>query len=362
MNLLLFNLATDAKHVTLASGLRWLEELARYFQHIDVVTMYEGEHRLPPNVRVWSVGREKGYSRYRRVLRFYRVVLKVVQTRQIDVAFTYMIHSFAVLFWPIGLMFRIKNVLWYAHRATPLGLRLAHLLVGRVVSSTPEGFRLRSNKVHFVGQGIDVSIFNRVGVDRDPTVFRIISVGRIAPIKGLDILLDSLLGWTTPDGRPWELHIIGAATSDTERAYEKEVIKKCDSLRRYGTVHNHGRLNQREIAALLKSANVFVNLSGTGSLDRAIVEAMATGCPVLSCNDAFRSIAEHASYPEGCIARSASVIPDALKRIAQLDQAARLALEERMYELVVSNHSLDGLIRQLIAILKASAKKGTCAA
>ena len=37
MNLLLFNLATDKTHVTLAFGLRWVEELARHFSHIDVV-------------------------------------------------------------------------------------------------------------------------------------------------------------------------------------------------------------------------------------------------------------------------------------------------------------------------------------
>src|SRR3954451_6280107 len=119
MNLLMFNLAVDQEHVTLGFGLRWIEALSRRYEHVDVVTMFAGRYQLPPNVQVWSVGRERGYSKCRRVLRFYSIVRRVMRERRIDVVFTHMIPIFAVLFWPIARLTGRRSVLWYAHGATP---------------------------------------------------------------------------------------------------------------------------------------------------------------------------------------------------------------------------------------------------
>jgi glycosyltransferase involved in cell wall biosynthesis len=361
VNLLLFNLTVDEKHVTLAFGLRWIEELACRFDHVDVVTMHKGQYHLPANVKVWSVGRERGYSELRRFFRFYFIVWRILRQRQIDVVFTHMIHVFVILFWPLGKIFGIRNVLWYAHGATPIGLRLAHMAADRVVSSTPEGFRLRSKKVKFLGQGVDTALFGS-GRRTNASVFRVLSVGRIAPVKGLEILLDVMNYWHTPDGRPWELQIVGAATSESERAYEAEMIHKAELLQKIGRVVLSGRLNPAEIAELLKQADVFINLSRTGSLDKAIVEALATGCPVISCNEAFRALAEEGGCNNFSISCNAGELASALTRVACMSSLERADLERRLRDLVVKNHSLDGLIERLHTVLISMISKKTIVA
>lgn len=350
MNLLIFNLATDADHVTLGFALRWIKELSNHFDHIDVVTMYEGRHDLPGNVTVWSVGREKGYSEIRRIWRFYCIIARILKLRRIDVVFTHMIYIFAVLFWPIAKVSRIKNVLWYAHGTVPFGLRVAHLAVDKVVSSTEEGFRISSSKVAYIGQGVDLNLF-KPSVTRDRSVFRIISVSRISPVKGLDILVDALNNWRTIDGRLWELTIVGSATSETERKYEADFITRVRSLEQYGKINIRGRLNAEEIAQLLQQSEVFINLSATGSLDKAIIEAIASGCIVLSCNDAFVSIAQKHGFSECCLDRSFESVKSTLSRVSGFSKDESDILSKKMQSVAMKGYSLERLTSDLMDIL-----------
>ncbi len=352
MNLLLFNLATDRTHVTLAFGLRWIEELARHFSHIDVVTMYEGSHELPSNVTVWSVGREKGFSEPRRVIEFYRILFTILRRKSIDVAFTHMIHSFAVLFWPISKLLGIKNLLWYAHGAVPIGLRFAHVAVDRVVSSTPEGFRIPSHKVAYIGQGVDVGAFAQESIrQHDNGEFRILSVGRISPVKGLDTLLDALEQWKDSSARRWRLDLVGGPTSPLEENYYLRLKQRAENLRDAGTICFHGRLDPAQIRQFLGSADVFVSLSHTGSLDKAIVEAMASGCLILSSNKAFCSIASREGFQECCVEPFPESVAMGLTRMAAFDRQAGESLSKRLQEVAMRNHSLDRLIQRLREIL-----------
>lgn len=353
MNLLMFNLAVDDKHVTLAFGLRWIEILAGRFEHIDVITMTAGHHQLPHNVTVWSVGRERGYPEWLRALRFYWLLWRILRQRRIDVVFTHMIPVFAVLFWPVGLLTGLKNVLWYAHGATPRMLKLAHRLVDRVVSSTPQGFRLASDKVSFIGQGIDAARYQVAGRIAD-TTFHILTVGRLAPSKGLDLLVSALADWKS--AVDWHLTIIGDGTSESEYRYAEALRQQAQDTLGPDRVTFTGRLDPDEIVPFLAKSDVFINLSSTGSLDKAMVEAMASGCPVMSSNDAFREIAVTEGFPECAVEHSQQGLRAELDRLLSMSAAERHALGTRQAVVARRDHTLDGLIQRLHDILAANAR------
>lgn len=348
MNLLMFNLAVDEKHVTLAFGLRWIEALAECFDHIDIVTMTAGHYRLPDNVAVWSLGRERGYPKWLRVLRFYWLIWHILRQRRIHVAFTHMVPLFAILFWPVGRFTGQRNVLWYAHGSTPITLKIAHRLVDHVVSSTPEGFRLLSDKVSFIGQGIDVTRYRLAPRTPAPT-FRILTVGRLAPSKGLDLLIDALSVW-----RPainWHLILVGDGTSAQEMDYAAALRQRAMDVLGAPRVTFTGRLDADAIATLMSQADVFVNMSQTGSLDKAIIEAMASGCPVVSSNDAFRAIAYASGFPRCAIDHTAEALLVALDWLIDMDVTGRETLGRQQALVARRDHSLDGLIRRLHATL-----------
>ena len=350
MNLLMFNLAVDAEHVTLAFGLRWIEELAKRFDHIDVVTMCERTHQLPSNVKVWSVGRERGYPKWFRVLRFYWLLARVWRERPPRVAFSHMIPLFSIFFSPVARLTGCPSILWYAHGATPRTLRLAHHLVDRVVTSTQQGFRLRSEKVSVIGQGIDLDLFPYQR-RTSGLVFRVVTVGRLAPSKGQDVLISALNDWRPADDRPWKLTIVGDATSDSERVFADKVRRQAQAVSAPNRVEFTGRLPPSDIAGHLREADVFVSLGTTGSLDKAIVEAMASGCPVISCNDAFTALAAAGGFANCVIGNDERAIRVGLANYLALDQHQRDQIAERQALVAKTDHGLNGLVDKLSSIL-----------
>ena len=353
----MFNLAVDEEHVTLAFGLRWIEAISRHYERVDVVTMRTGAYSLPSNVRVWSVGQELGFSKLRRALRFYAIVVRILRERPISVVFTHMIPIFAVLFWPLARIARLHNVLWYAHGATPPTLRLAHRLVDRVVSSTPEGFRLPSDKIVFLGQGVETNIY-KPAVRRSGEILRVVTVGRIAPSKGIDLLIEALV--ECGKNLNYHLTIVGAPTTESEKVYANTLQRHVDGLPLRHRIDFVGRKSAKEIALLLATCDVFVNLGTTGSLDKAIVEAMASGCPVISSNDAFARIARENGFPHCAIERSAQAVCSALSALAAMPAFLRQELADRQSQVAYRDHTLDGLITRLCKILDAETKQTAC--
>lgn len=340
MNILVFTLAVDESHVTLGFAVRILRALAERFESVDVVTMYAGTYDLPPNVRVRSVGREHNVSKPRRLLAFYRHVLAVLGERKIDVAFTHMIHLFAWLFWPLAGLRRIPTLMWYAHGAVGASLRLAHRAVDRVVTSTPEGFRIRSRKVRFIGQAVDTSVFTPVTRTTSRTL-RLVTVGRIASSKQIDLLIEALEQWRRVD---WRLTIAGGATSTIEQEYFDRVRARYQDAR----VTWLGRIEPQAIADILHRSDVFINLSTTGSLDKAIIEAMATGCAVLSSNEAFVALAHAEGVSECIVQPDVESIMAGLERMMSID---RTGLGNRL-RAIADQHAFHGFIDRLAAELE----------
>lgn len=354
MQLLMFNLAVDAEHVTLAFGLGWIERLAGAFERIDIVTMRKGKYRLPANVHVVSAGLEHGYPLWWRIIRFYALTIRILLTRRPAIAFAHMIPEFALLFWPLSVLWRIPLILWYAHGATPRNLRLAHRLVDHVVSSTPEGFRLPSGIVTFIGQGIEPKRFcYRVRTKSD--TLRLISVGRLAPSKGQETIIKALALFGRTHAIPWHITFVGGPTNEQEQVHGQHLLDLANELLPAGSFTFTGRLDADEVAAWLAQSDLSLNLSTTGSLDKTILESMAGGCPVFSSNDAFRTIARAEGFADCVVEETAESLNEGLNRFVAMAPEAKQELARRQSAVALRDHSIDGLIERLVRLLQSFA-------
>src|SRR5262245_2885224 len=117
LRLLLFNLKTDADDSNLGFTTDWINALAPLCEYIDVVTMQSGRVTIADNVRVFSVGKERGYGDVRRTLEFYRILSRLLRERQYDVCFAHMMPLFAVMGAPLLKLWHVPVVLWYTHKA-----------------------------------------------------------------------------------------------------------------------------------------------------------------------------------------------------------------------------------------------------
>lgn len=343
-DLLLFNLAADADDPLLNFALGWVNRLASRFRHIDVVTMRQGRLTLPSNVTVWSVGKEKGYSEFRRMLEFYRILFKLRRQRRYVACFAHMMPLFTLMGAPV--LPGIPITLWYAHRQPGRVLQWATKVSKHVVTSVATAFPLKTPKLIVIGQGIDTDFFAPDGTMPDPVPY-IVHVARLMPIKEQASLIRALTDLP-------EAHavFIGEVPPEADTAYKDELMALANQFGVADRVTFTGALSPEQIRAWHRRATAAVNLSPVGLFDKAALESMSVGLPTLVTNEAFDPLLG-ADKPRLYVP-DLKELANQLRVVLSLPQAERAALGGRQREGVIRHHSLNQLIDRLTAILEGS--------
>lgn len=344
----MFNLAMDVDHTTLGFTTAWVNALARRCAHVSVITMFAGELAVEDNVAVHSLGKERGWSESHRLWVFYRHVAKVLRERQIDACFAHMAPLFATLFAPIAKPTRVPVLLWYAHGSMPKTVRLAHALSDRCVTSTPSAFRLPSAKLFVIGQGIDTEVF-RPPAEVPPDYMRTtISIGRISRTKRIDEMLAALAILRADRGIDARLEVTGEPLTSLDWEYQRELLRDAESLGVMDAVAFVGAVPYREIPARYHRGAIFLNLSENRSIDKAILESMASGCIPVSRNESFQALAAKEGLQELVPGPGADGVADCLARMFGRSLSDREALVARLRRIVTREHCLGSLADTLL--------------
>ena len=254
---------------------------------------------------------------------------RLCREHRVNGVFIHMAHRYAYRLAPAFRWQGLPVLLWYAHGSTTWHLRLAHLCVNRVISSTPEGFRIPSGKAFFIGQGVDTDLFNLRAVASEAS--DIITVSRISRRKRLDLLLD-VMARLRGDGL--RLKIIGAGLTDDDRRYESELRTRSENESL--PVDFAGSVSMEKIAPFYDTALMHLNVSQTNSMDKTVLEALACGCPVLTSNPAFHELFK--AHPDFIIKDDS---PDAIAEQIRFVRANRGKwTPEQLRGLVIGHHDL----------------------
>lgn len=347
LNLLVFNLAMDADHATLEHTTAWTNALARRADHVSVITMLAGRIAVEPNVTVYSLGKELGRSEPRRLLTYYRLGFT---ERPIDACFAHMAPLFAALFASIAKPRAIPTLLWFAHTSVTPTLRLAHALVDRCVTPTRGSFPLPSSKLAIVGHGIDTELFHPREQRPCSYAQTAVSVGRITPIQRIEEMLEAFDILGADRGLGLRLELVGGPATTRDHGYLSGLRRKASELGVEGLVGFRGPVPYGQVAGHYHAGALALSLSG-GAMDKAILEAMASGCVPISRNAAFRALAEGRGLewlvPEPGADRLAACILDPLDRT----RADRPSIVARLRHIVTEEHSLDRLSERIMTHL-----------
>ncbi len=349
MRVLWFNLAMDRRDPALGFAVRWVEEAARRVERVDVVTMLLGEaEELPSNVGVWSVGKEKGWSEPRRFMEFRRILRGIDRSGRPDVVFAHMMPLFVVLASPWARRRGVPQVLWYAHGAVPLRLRLAARRAARILTSTPGGCRLRRPPARALGQGIELDRFTPIPRARPDREVRVLVVGRISPSKRIDLSIEAVRRAAAGSERRWLLEIVGAPATRSDRAYEARMRRLAGESAL--EIRWRGPVAHAEMPSVYRAGDLLLNLSATGSLDKVLLEAMATGCLPVSSNDSFRR--EISGTALECLrtAPDPAAAAAKLREIVERPDLEDLRIRARRW--VEERHGLEGLMDRIVEELR----------
>jgi glycosyltransferase involved in cell wall biosynthesis len=348
LELLVFNLRTDVADTALGFTTGWVNALARRVDHVSVITMLAGELAVEPNVTVRSLGKERGLSEPRRVAEFYRQLRRVMRERpRIDVCFSHMNPKFSLLFAPVARARGIPQLLWYAHGSVPPSLRAAERVVDRCVTATPASFTLPSRKLAVIGHGIDTSLF-RLPAAPPPGYRRTaISIGRISARKQLDEMLEAL-AIARARGIDLKLELTGEPLTGSDVDYERSLRRRAGEPDLRGSVSFEGPVPFGEVAGRYHRGGLFINLSETRSMDKAILEAMASGCVPISRNQSFRELAAEHGLERLVPGPGAEGLAQALREAVTLAGPERDELVARLRAIVLRGHALDSLSDELV--------------
>jgi glycosyltransferase involved in cell wall biosynthesis len=326
----------------------WVQALAERVGHLHVLALSVGRHELRENVTLYSMGKERGAGRLRRLVNFTRVVAPLV-LRRVDVVFVHMVPLYAVLAAPWAKLARMPMVLWYTHKSVTRTLKLAHQLVDRVVTASPESFRLPSNKVMVIGHGIDTELFKPAEGPRPGRPFTVLSVGRLSPIKDYGTLIEAADILVNQQGqRELRFVVVGDVGTPEQVAYRERLLAEVQRRGLNDCFEFVGAVPYQQVVEYYQQADLFVNLSHTDSLDKAVLEAMACGVVPLTCNPAFAplldALAPRLMFPAG----NAEGLTDRIARLIEFLEMERKTIGKKAQSIVIRQHSVQGLVERLV--------------
>jgi glycosyltransferase involved in cell wall biosynthesis len=193
-----------------------------------------------------------------------------------------------------------------------------------------------------IGQGIDTMLFDlrpTAEVQRD-----VITVGRVSPRKRLELQIEVLAVLLRKTSTPFQLKIIGPTMNSGDEEYLRRLRLLAEERGVAEQVSFVGRLPIDEIPAHYATAFVHLNVSQTGSMDKTVLEALASGCPVLTSNEAYRGTLQ--PYPEYIIHDQR---PEAIADQVLSIYAARAHLDRAALRgLVLGTHDLQSYALRIV--------------
>lgn len=338
MRLLILTQVVDNNDPGLSFMHRWIEEFATKFESIITVCLEEGSHSLPSNVRVLSLGKEKGRSRLKYLWNFYKYIWR--ERNNYDAVFVHMNQEYVLLGWKSWWLLGKPVYMWRNHHAGNFLTDLATMFCRKVFCTSRFSYTAKYKKTVAMPVGVDTEGFN-IQYSIPKAKNSILFLGRIAPVKKPDLLIDALGDLRDLD---WSLTIVGdALPRDVE--YYQDLKKKCLDLGIEDRVVFKAGVPNTETPAIYNAHEIFVNLSSSGMYDKTIFEAMACGCLVLASNENLRGeIDDMFIFKES----DKNQLCDKLVALLGLNQEERARYKKKL-ESFAENHSLRKLAIRLEA-------------
>jgi len=254
-------------------------------------------------------------------------------------------ERFALLAAPLLKLKHIPVTLWYTHPHTPLALRAAIRTVDRVITADSSSCRVRTSKLLATGHGIDTDRFVPAFCDRSR--FRVVAVGRVTPMKRLELLVDAAARVQSGLTQALEVRLIGPTdTSDTD--YEAALRRRAFEMGIASQVNFVGPLGIEELIAEYQAADAVVSLTGRGSFDKSAIEGMSCGLPLLTMNPAFAPHLLAAGMPGPIEDGNAEALGQAMGRLADVPVEERRRWGLALRAEVIRAHSLQRLADLLV--------------
>lgn len=344
MKVLMITPRVDEEHDVFGFIVTWVNKLAEKVEKLYVISLYKGKANLKRNIELYSLDEKS--NKISKLFYFNILMNKIV--KNVDVIFCHMFPEFVIIAAPFVKLFKKPLVMWYTHGHVSLKLKLAHFLATIVITASKESFRIESNKVMIIGHGIDINKFRpKLNLNKRKKI--ILSIGRLSPIKDYETLIkaaDILVNKKNMNNI--EFTIIGSPAAKSEEKYYNKVLLAVKNFKLENYIKFIESVPHSRIIHYYQTCDIFVSTSNTGSLDKAVLEAMACGRPIVTCNEAYYAIFDE-ELREKCWFKPKNY-KELASKIEYFLQNNDNKIKKKLRGIVIREHSLDKVINKLIKV------------
>lgn len=352
MKLLFITQKVDKNDGVLGAYHHWIEKIAEKVDKISVICLYQGETHMPPNVNVYSLGKEtadlhgigRGFTRIKYALRFYKYIFSL--RNEYDAVLVHMTPIYILLgglFWKLS---GKRIFLWYNHPMGNLTAKIAIFFSNKVFCTSDYSFSAKYKKASIMPVGVDTDLFRYMPDVKKKG--RVLFLGRISPVKKIDVLFKAIKILDL-QGTDLEFFIVGSPISAGDRLYYENLKKQNEDLIKKGRIVFQPSIPNYKTPEAYISSDVFINLTPTGSFDKSILEAMACGTLVLVSNKILEDVFDD-ELKEMCVFKENNS-EDLAYKIVNLYFAPdgfKKDLRKRLRVIVEKKHGLDRLVNVLL--------------
>jgi len=355
----------------------WVKKLGERLDKLYVITWQKSDRsNLPENIKIISLSGNK----FKKIFTLQKELLKILP--KVDGIFCHQNPEYTILCGILAKIYRKKIISWYTHKQVSWKLHLVNLLADKILTASKESCRLKNRKkIVVTGHGIDIEKFKPLSFHRKepPSLsppssrgeieggekFIILSVGRISPVKDYETLIEAIEILTkhtissifSLPGRKESLfsgkgkeailvQIIGAPALDKDKKYFEKLKNLVKRKKLENCIKFLGPIPHNQILPYYQNCDLFINLSQTGSVDKAVLEAMACEKLVITCNEAFANILNDKRLlfePKNPRNLAQKII-----NLMNLSNEEKEKINYSLRREVIKNHNLNKLIEKIL--------------
>lgn len=354
MRLLIITQKVDINDDNLGFFHQWIEKFANRLDTVYVICLWQGEHNLPKNVVVRSMGKERGVSKIGQFFRLQKHLLKILG--QVDGIFVHMCPIYALASSVLAKIFRKEIILWYAHVETNLSW-IERKIVSKIFTPSQDSFSGSNKKVVVSGHGIDIDVFKPKEAGElasGPSPAKtILHSGRIAPVKDLETLIGALDILVHQKQRAdVKVRIIGSAKDDYEKTYFAKLKNMVQEKRLENNVEFLQGVSNKEMVRFYQQSHICVDMTKEGGAGKSVLEAMACGTPVVLCTETFNDLLGDFKREVIFEEKHPQDFAQKLLNCLNFSEEKRNNYSNLLRSIVAEHHNLDALIDKIIISFK----------
>ncbi len=339
MKILLFTRKIDRDDALAGFAYYWARKFAGQVEELKIITWQASRGEgLPENVELYSLPQGKA----RKIFASQRLLLKLLP--KVDGVFCHMNPEYTILAAALTKLFGKRLVSWYTHKSISWRRRLMEIFAVRIVTASAKSFRRPwfPKKVAVIGHGIDLDRFYPIESRSAGGGFNLLTIGRISPTKNYQSIIKAVALSKDKDIR---LEIVGGVILPAQKKYLAELKELTASFGLENQINFAGWVANKDIVRYYHQADLFINTSGTGSLDKVVLEALACGCLAITSNEAFQEF-----LPSELLLadKSPSELAEKINWLKAMPADEKEQLRRKLRQKVAEEHGLEALIRKII--------------